>query len=170
MSNFYSICIARQGRQAAPGVHSREHCGTIAFKIPCDPLVERGLRLSGRPQSHRLCHAVAMRVQAPPSWCRSDSISPRPATGLQRSEAGRNGGPWKPRSGYPVSQASMGSASEGVSSHRQNDPAQEADALEPTGTGYGAGSRQSDRYARPRNPVESTALRMRTMGTGNGGT
>ena len=157
-------------RRATPWVRSRRHCGTIAFALPCDPLVERGLRLSGRPQSHRLCHAVAMRVQAPPSWCRSDSISPRPATGLQRSEAGRNGGPWKPRSGYPVSQASMGSASEGVSSHRQNDPAQEADALEPTGTGYGAGSRQSDRYARPRNPVESTALRMRTMGTGNGGT
>ena len=55
----------------------------------------------------------------------------------------------------------MGSASEGVMSHRQNDPAQEADALEPKGTGYGAGSRKSDRYALPTNPVESTALRMR---------
>jgi len=97
---------------AAQGVHSRRCCGTIAFALPCDPLVERGLRLSGRPQSHRLCHAGAMRVQAPPSWCRSDSISPRPATGLQRSEAGRNGGPWKPRSGYPVSQASMGRAAQ----------------------------------------------------------
>jgi len=62
----------------------------------------------------------------------------------------------------------MGSASEGVVSHRQNDPAQEADALEPKGTGEGAGSRKSDRYARPTNPVDSTALRMRTLGTGNG--
>jgi hypothetical protein len=62
----------------------------------------------------------------------------------------------------------MGSASEGVLSHRQNDPAQEADTLEPKGQGYGAGSRKSDRFALPRNPVESTALRMRTMGTGNG--
>jgi hypothetical protein len=62
----------------------------------------------------------------------------------------------------------MGSASEGVVSHRQNDPAEEADTLEPKGTGYGAGSRKSDRYALLTNPVESTALRMRTMGTGNG--
>ena len=54
----------------------------------------------------------------------------------------------------------MGSASEGMVSHRQNDPAQEADTLEPKGTGYGAGSRKSDRSALPRNPVESTALRM----------
>src|SRR5206468_9235560 len=56
----------------------------------------------------------SMRVQVPPSRCRSDSISPRPATGPQRSAAGINGGPWKPQSGYPVSQASMGSGSEGV--------------------------------------------------------
>jgi hypothetical protein len=62
----------------------------------------------------------------------------------------------------------MGSASEGMSSHRQNDPAQEADTLEPKGTGYGAGSRKSDRSALPLNPVESTVLRMRPMGTGNG--
>jgi MarR family len=44
----------------------------------------------------------SMRVQAPPSRCRSDSVSPRPATGPQRPEAGINGGPWKPRSGYPA--------------------------------------------------------------------
>ena len=44
----------------------------------------------------------SMRVQVPPSRCRSDSVSPRPATGSQRSEAGINGGPWKPQSGYPV--------------------------------------------------------------------
>jgi hypothetical protein len=64
----------------------------------------------------------------------------------------------------------MGSGSEGVVSPRQNDPAPEADTLEPQGTGGGAGSRKSDRFARPRNPVESTALRMQIMGTGNGGT
>jgi len=98
------------------------------------------------------CNSVAMRVEAPPSRCRSDSISPRSATGPQGSEAGINGGAWQPHAGYPVSQASMGSASEGVWSHRQNDPAQEADALEPKGTGYGAGSRKSDRYALPHTP------------------
>jgi hypothetical protein len=43
-----------------------------------------------------------MRVQIPPSRCKSDSIAPRPATGSQRSEAGLNGGLWKPPSGYPV--------------------------------------------------------------------
>jgi hypothetical protein len=58
-------------------------------------------------------------------------MSPRPTTGPQRSEAGINGGPWEPQSGYPVEQASMDSVSEGVMSHRQNDPAQEADTLEP---------------------------------------
>src|SRR5262249_54506927 len=73
---------------------------------------------------------LSMRVQVPPSRCRSASISPRPATGPQRSEAGINGGPWKPHSGYPVSQASMGSVSKGVESHREGVPAQEADALE----------------------------------------
>src|SRR5205085_8823717 len=56
----------------------------------------------------------AMRVRIPPSRCRSDSVSPRPATGPQRSEAGINGGPWQPHVGYPVSQASTGSVSEGV--------------------------------------------------------
>jgi hypothetical protein len=45
---------------------------------------------------------LSMRVQAPPSKCRSDSVSPRSATGSQRSGAGINGGPWKPHSGYPV--------------------------------------------------------------------
>src|SRR2546427_3295859 len=110
-----------------------------------------------------------MRVQAPPSRCRSASISPRPATGPQRSEAGINGGPWKPQSGYPVSQASRGSGSKGVESHREGQPAQEADALEP--------KRHRIRRRQPsiltglhcqRNPVESTALRMRAMETGNG--
>jgi hypothetical protein len=44
----------------------------------------------------------SMRVQVPPSTCRSDSISPRPTTGSQRPEAGINGGPWQPHAGYPV--------------------------------------------------------------------
>ena len=65
----------------------------------------------------------SMRVQVPPSTCRSDSISPRPTTGSQRFEAGINGGTWKPQSGYPVSQASRGSASEDVLSHREREPA-----------------------------------------------
>ena len=57
---------------------------------------------------------LSMRVQAPPSKCRSDNVSPSPTTGPQGAEAGINGGPWKPRSGYPASQAFMDSASEGV--------------------------------------------------------
>src|SRR5262249_25472995 len=81
------------------------------------------------------CNSVAMRVQGPPSKCKSDSVSPRSATGSQGSEAGINGGAWQPHAGYPVEQASMGSASEGVWSHRDHDPAQEAEALEPKGTG-----------------------------------
>ena len=63
----------------------------------------------------------------------------------------------------------MGSASKGALSHRERQPAQEADALEP--------KRHRIRRRQPstltgvhcrRNPVESTALRMRTMETGNG--
>ena len=110
-----------------------------------------------------------MRVQIPPSRCRSDSIAPKLATGPQRLEAGLNGGAWQPQSGYPVQQASMGSASEGVLSHRESEPAQEADALEPKG--HRRGRRQPSTLTGPhcqRNPVESTTLRMRAMGTGNG--
>ena len=112
-----------------------------------------------------------MRVQLPPSKCRSDSIAPRLATGPQRLDAGRNGGPWKPPSGSPVQQASLGSASEGVESHREGHPAQEADALEL--------KRHRRRRRQPStltglhchsNPVESTTLRMRAIGTANGGT
>jgi hypothetical protein len=111
----------------------------------------------------------SIRVQVPSSWCKSDSVSPRPATGPQRSEAGINGGAWQPQSGYPVQQASRGSASKGALSHRERQPAQEADALEP--------KRHRIRRRQPstltglhcrRNPVESTALRMQTMETGNG--
>ncbi len=39
-----------------------------------------------------LATQFSMRVQVPPSRCRSESVSPRPATGPQRSEAGINGG------------------------------------------------------------------------------
>jgi hypothetical protein len=70
--------------------------------VSCDPLAEREPRLSGKPQDVSLVTQFTMRVQAPPFKCRSDSISPRPMTGPQRSEAGVNGGAWKPRSGYPV--------------------------------------------------------------------
>ena len=104
---------------------------------------------------------LSMRVQAPPSRCRSDSVSPSLATGPQGAEAGINGGAWQPHAGYPVSQASTGSASEGVWSHRDHHPAQEADALEPKG------HRIRRRQPNPltgmhchRNPVESTVLRM----------
>ena len=110
-----------------------------------------------------------MRVQILPSRCRSDSIAPRPATGPQRLEAGLNGGAWQPQAGYPVQQASMGSASEGVLSHRDHDPAQEADTLEPKR--HRIGRRQPNPPTGlhcHRNPVENTALRMRPMGTGNG--
>jgi hypothetical protein len=57
------------------------------------------LRQAARRQP---CNSVSMRVEVPPSGCRSDSISPRSATGPQRPEAGVNGGAWKPQSGYPV--------------------------------------------------------------------
>ena len=63
----------------------------------------------------------------------------------------------------------MGSASEGVLSHRDHDPAQEAEALEPKG--HRIGRRQPNPLTGMhchRNPVENTALWMRTMGTGNG--
>jgi hypothetical protein len=63
----------------------------------------------------------------------------------------------------------MGSASEGVLSHRDHHPAQEADALEPKW--HGIGRRQPKPLTGMhchRNPVENTALRMRRMGTGNG--
>jgi len=63
----------------------------------------------------------------------------------------------------------MDSVSEGVLSHRDHHPAQEADALEPKG--HRIGRRQpnplTDMHCH-RNPVESTVLRMRTMGPGNG--
>src|SRR4030095_891029 len=115
------------------------------------------------------CNSVSMRVEAPPSRCRSDSVSPRSATGPQRSEAGINGGAWQPQVGYPVSQASMDSASKGVWSHRDHHPAQEADTLEPKG--HRIGRRQSKPLTGlhcHRNPVESTVLRMRSMEIGNG--
>ena len=110
---------------------SRGSYAKMPFEFPCDPLIERGRMSSGRSQSQRLCNSVSMRVQAPPSRCRSASVSPGSATGPQWPEAGIKSGAWKPHSGYPVEQASMGSVSEGVLSHRENEPAQEADALEP---------------------------------------
>jgi hypothetical protein len=63
----------------------------------------------------------------------------------------------------------MGSASEGVMSHRDHDPAQEADTLEPKR--HRRGRRQPNPLTGLHchsNPVENTALRMRTMGAGNG--
>jgi hypothetical protein len=84
-----------------------------------------------------------MTVPVLPSWCRSDSLSPRPASGPQRAEAGRKSGPWSPHAGSPVEQVSLDSASAGALRPRQGHPAPAADALEPTGTGYGAGRRHS---------------------------
>jgi hypothetical protein len=109
--------------------------------VSCDPLAEREPSLSGKPQGMNLVTQLFMRVQIPPSWCRSDSISPRSATAPQGSGAGIKGGPWQPQAGYPVEQASMGSVSKGVMSHRECYPAQEADTLEPKGTGYDTGIR-----------------------------
>src|SRR5215470_1033945 len=80
-----------------------------------DPLVERKQKLPGRPRGdEEPGHFMALRVQGPPSRGRSDSLSPRSATGPQGPAAGRNGGAWQPHFGYPVSQASRGSASTGV--------------------------------------------------------
>jgi len=63
----------------------------------------------------------------------------------------------------------MGSASEGVTSHRDHDPAQEADALEPKW--HRIGRRQPNPLTGMHcqtTPVESTALQIRGMSTGNG--
>ena len=63
----------------------------------------------------------------------------------------------------------MGSVSKGVLSHREGEPAQEADALEPKR--HRIRRRQSSTLTGlhcRRNPVESTALRRRTMEPGNG--
>ena len=63
----------------------------------------------------------------------------------------------------------MDSVSEGVMSHRKRNPAQEAEALEPKR--HRIGRRHPRRLTGmhcQRNPVDSTALRMRTMETGNG--
>jgi hypothetical protein len=46
-----------------------------------------------REVSYHLVTQLAMRVQIPPSRCKSESVSPRPATGSQGTEAGINGGP-----------------------------------------------------------------------------
>ncbi len=102
---------ALQGRLR--GLRFRGGNARMPFEFPCDPLIERGLLSSGRSQSQRLCNSVSMRVQVPPSRCRSARVSPRSATGPHRPEAGRKSGAWKPQSGYPVSQVSMGSAREG---------------------------------------------------------
>jgi len=50
--------------------------------------------LLGQIARYQSCNSVSMRVEAPPSKCRSDSVSPRSATGSQGSEAGINGGTW----------------------------------------------------------------------------
>jgi hypothetical protein len=133
------------------------------------PVDRKRSHVLGQIARSQSCNSVSMRVKGPPSRCRSDSVSPSSATDPQGAEAGINGGAWKPPSGYPVSQASMGSASEGVLSHRDHHPAQEADALEPKG------HRRRRRQPKPltgmhclSNPVENTALRMRSMATGNG--
>ena len=63
--------------------------GSLGFRVDREVIINLVTQLS-------------MRVQIPPSRCRSDSVSPRPATGPQRSEAGINGGPWQPHAGYPV--------------------------------------------------------------------
>ena len=63
----------------------------------------------------------------------------------------------------------MGSASKGALSHREREPAQEADALEPKR--HRRGRRQPSLRTGlhcHRHPVESTALRRRAMETGNG--
>jgi hypothetical protein len=113
-------------------------------------------------------NAVFHAGASPPSRYRSDSIAPRPATGSQRSEAGRNGGPWQPPAGSPVSPASLGSASDGVTSHRHHHPAPEADALEPPGHRRRRWHpKPLTRMYCPIHPVERTALRRQAMATGH---
>ena len=62
----------------------------------------------------------------------------------------------------------MGSASEDVLSHRESEPAQEAETLEPKGTGEDTGSPRTDPSASSPNPVDSVTLRVRAMERGNG--
>ena len=47
----------RDGREL-PGAALRKRRGKIAFKLLCDPLIERGRMSSGRSQSHKLCNSV----------------------------------------------------------------------------------------------------------------
>jgi hypothetical protein len=86
------------------------------------------------------CNSMSMRVQAPPLRCRGDSLSPNPATGSQRVAAGINGEIWEPHPDRSLSKNLWAAQAKTWLSHRDCKPAQEADALEPKGTGYGAGS------------------------------
>ena len=59
-------------------------------------------------------NSISMRVQVPPLRCRGESLSPNPATGPQRVEAGANGETLKASFGPLASQESMGSESKDV--------------------------------------------------------
>ena len=114
------------------------------------------------------CNSISMREQAPSLRCRGDSISPNPATGSQRVAAGINGEIWEPHPDRSLSKNLWAAKAKTWLSHRDCNPAEEADTLEPKGTGYDAGRPRSDPSALSRNPVDSVALRVQTMEMGNG--
>ena len=110
-----------------------------------------------------------MRVQAPPSRCRSESVAPGPATGSQRSEAGINGGNLEAsirvsRLAGIYGQRKRRCGGAIVKRNQRKRLSRWSHKAQEKAPAAG----HTDRYALPRNPVESTVLRMRAMGTGNG--
>ena len=126
------------GRRVGKSTHT--HHAPLIHSAQCDPLVERGRCPRGNRKADGFVTQVVMRGRIPPCRCSRDSSSPRAATGPQRSGAGRHGGAWQPATGSPVSQASLGSVSQGGTRHRSGSPAPKADTRAPQGTGEGAGT------------------------------
>src|SRR4029434_1794771 len=89
------------------------------------------------------CNSMSMRVQAPPLRCRGDSLSPNSATGSLRVAAGRNGEIGEPHLDRSLRKNLWAAQAKTCLSHRDCHPAEEADTLEPKGTGYDAGSPRS---------------------------
>ena len=81
-----------------------------------------------------------MRVQLPPSRCRSDSLSPRPATGSPRSERGDTADPGSLTPGIPSSRHLWAAPAKGwraiVKAHQRK----RRTRWSQNGTGEGAGS------------------------------
>jgi hypothetical protein len=68
-------------------------------------------------------NSVIMRVPAPPSRCKSESVPHSSATGPQRAEAGVNGGIGKPPPEIPSSRSLWVAKAKTWLNHRQCQPA-----------------------------------------------